>query len=479
MVRVATLVLLALLAACGQAPDEQQLRRDLESRLSAAFEDSVVLDRLQRQGRMEQLDGSRIVHFRARLRVERPLDLGQWGGPNAQLLAGVLGAGSGGISGLTQGGNQPGDQLTVFGTLPYARAGGAWVAAAAPGPVAGQVTGPPGQLAGADRLLALLAETLRAAPANTRPPGARVIEEELEQAKRTIEARIARLQAGFPRAAGTPGGAYHRLASALAADAQARGVRIVILPSAGSVENLQLLRAGTASLAFAQADVAALAHLGQGPFAGTGPHESLRALLALFPEQLHVVVRADDPAQELQALAGRVAALGLPGSGTRVTAGEVLQAAGITVREPDNQAALDPRAALAALAAGRVDVVFLVGAAPFPPLVEASGTARLRLLPIDPDLAGRLAGAGIVQLAIPAAAYPGQSVPVPTLAVPALLLGDASLTEREVLRIGQAVLGRVGEREREPLALMVSQGTAGIGTAVPLHPAARQISGAR
>jgi TRAP-type uncharacterized transport system substrate-binding protein len=127
---------------------------------------------------------------------------------------------------------------------------------------------------------------------------------------------------------------------------------------------------------------------------------------------------------------------------------------------------------LAALAAGRVDAVFLVGAAPFPPVVEAFGAAPLRLLPIEPALAKRFREAGLVPLPIPAGAYAGQGGPVETLAVAALLLVDATLTEQEARRIGEAVLGRVGMREREPLALMVAPGRAGLGIPVPLHPAA-------
>lgn len=472
--------LLALvLAACGQDPDPAQLRRDLEARLATAFPGQVLsLDALDRQGRMAQLDGTRIVYFKARLKVEQPLDLGQWGGPNAQLLAAVTGAGSAGIAGLTQGGNKPGDMLTVFGTLPYRAAQGGWVAAAAPLPSAtAQTAGPPGQLTGPERLLAALGETLRAAPGNTQPSGARVVEEELELARRNIEARLARLTAGFPLAAGTPGGAYFRLATALAADMQGRGVRMVVLPTAGSVENLMLLRQGRATLAFAQADIAALAAAGRGPFAEAGAHDGLRALLALFPEQLHVVVRADDPAQDISGLAGRRAALGLAGSGSRVTATEVLAAASVAVVQPQGSDALDPRAALAALAAQRVDAVLLVGAAPFPPLVEAFGAAPLRLLPLDPALAQRLTGAGVVPLAIPAGAYALQTQPVPTLAVVALLVADESLTEAEARRVGQAVLGRVGSREREPLALMVAPGSAGLGIPVPLHRGAAGLPG--
>lgn len=470
------ILLILLLAACEQKPDVAQLQRDVRARLENAFPGQVlVLEALDRQGRMETLDGGRVVHFKAKLRVARALDLGQWGGPNAQLLASVLGAGSADINGLTQGGNRPGDRLTVFGTMPYRRANGAWTPAAAPGPVDDRIVAPPGQLTGAERLLAGLTETLRTAPVHTSPTGAHVIEQELENARRNIEARLARLTGGYPLAAGPPSGAYTRLANAFSDDVQGHGLTLAVLPTAGSVENLVLLREGRATLAFAQADVAALAAAGRGVFAEAGPYDGLRALLALFPEQLHVVVRADDAARSIADLAGRRAALGPAGSGTRVTATAVLAAAGVTVVEPPGADTLDPQAALAALAAGRLDAVLLVGAAPLPPAVEAFGAAPLRLLPIEPAYAERLRDAGLVPMSVPAGAYAGQNTPVETLAVTALLVVDATLAEPEARRIGEAVLGRVGTQEREPLALMVAPGRAGLGIPVPLHPAAANL----
>lgn len=471
-------LLLLLLAACDQEPGVEQLRRDLQARLDTAFPGQVLaLEELDRQGRMETLDGGRIVHFRAVLRTARPLDLGQWSGPNAQLLAGVLGAGPAGISGLTQGGNQSGDRLTVFGTLPYRLDNAAWTPAAVPRPIESRVAGPPGQLTGAERLLALLAETLRAAPPNTSPSGNRVVEEELETARRNIEARLARLTAGFALAAGPPGGNYARLAGALAQEVQGRGVRMAVLPTAGSVENVAMLRDGRATLAFVQSDVAALAAAGQGPFAAAGAYEGLRALMALFPEQLHVIVRADDPARALGDLAGRRVGLGHAASGSRVTAGQVLRAARVTVEEPAGTDALDPRAALTALTEGRLDAVLLVGSAPYPPITEAFGARPMRLLPIEPPEGAPLRERGFVPLAIPAGAYAGQSSPVPTVAVAALLAVDASLTTAEARRVGEAVLGRVGMREREPLALMVAPGNASLGIPVPLHPAGLELPG--
>lgn len=474
-----TLLLLPalLLAACGRNPDAAQVQKDVEQRLNGAFPNKMLtLESFERQGRMETGEGV-TVFFKTKLKVEQPLDLGKWGGPNAQLLAGIMGAGTSGIAGLTQGGNQTGDRLTVFGTLPYKNSGGAWVPAAVPGPVAKRVEGPPGQLSGAERLLATLTDTLRAAPPNTSPNSARIVEEELQTALRNVNARLARLSAGYPMASGPPGGNYERLAKSLAADAQAQGVKLAVLPTAGSFDNIVLLRRRTAELAFVQADVAAQAVAGKGAFANAGPYEGLRALLALFPEQLHIIVRADDRARRLSDLAGRRVSLGLSGSGTRITATTVLTAARVAITEPPGTEALDPRAALTALKSGELDAVFLVGAVPFLPVVESFGTAPLRLLPIDPAFAERLRPEGIIPLDVPALAYPGQKEVVPTVAVAALLAIDASLTEAEAQRVGEAVLTRVGTRERDALALMVGPATAGLGIPVPLHPAAAKLPG--
>jgi TRAP transporter TAXI family solute receptor len=467
---------LLLLTACSREPDIAQVQRDVEQRLSHAFPAEVLtLESFERQGRMN-VDDSAVVYFKAGLRVDQPVDFGQWGAPNAQLLAGILGAGSKGIAGLRQGGNQTGDRLTVFGTLPYRNDDGTWIPAAAPGPVERRVEGPPGQLSSAERLLAVLGDTLRAAPASTSPAGSRIIEEELETAVRNVNARLVRLSAGYPLASGPPGGAYERVAHALATDVQARGLKLAVLPTAGSVENIALLRQRTAEIAFAQADVAALAAAGRGIFEPTGAYDGLRALLALFPEHLHIVVRADDPARTLSDLAGRKVALGLARSGTRVTATAVLAAANVSVTEAEGADALDPRGALQALAESRVDAVFLVGAAPFQPIAEAFGLMPLRVLPAG-SVAERVKPNGLLPLQIPALAYYGQTEAVPTVAVAALLLVDASLTEAEARRVGEAVLGRVGRQERDTLALMVAPGTAGLGIPVPLHPAAVALPG--
>ena len=54
-----------------------------------------------------------------------------------------------------------------------------------------------------------------------------------------------------------------------------------------------------------QSDVAAAAVAGEGMFSGAGPLDHLRAVASLFPEPVHVVVRADSGIETVADLAGK------------------------------------------------------------------------------------------------------------------------------------------------------------------------------
>ena len=96
------------------------------------------------------------------------------------------------------------------------------------------------------------------------------------------------------------------------------------LSTAGSVENIAGLTAGSLDMALVQADVARLAYLGDGAFAEEPAHTSLRAIASLHPEAVHVVIRANAAIESIAALRGKRVSLGAERSGTRVTAGMVL-----------------------------------------------------------------------------------------------------------------------------------------------------------
>ena len=307
-----------------------------------------------------------------------------------------------------------------------------------------------------------------------------MIEQELAQAWRNIEARQARLRQGLPLAGGAAGSEYARLADAIARLPPGAGLgQVVALQSAGSVENLRLLAEGTAVVAIVQADVALRALQGGAPDWGIPAVPGLRALAALYPEAVHVVVPATSPLSGMAALRGRAVGVGAPGSGARVTAEEVLLAHGLDAAATP-RIALAPEEVAAALASGRVAAAISLSLAPAQAVLRLSEGVPLRFLALEEEAIARLTGpeAPLMRLAIPPATYPGQAGPVRTVATPAALVAADAPTAAEV----GALLAKLFERQGVagtggPAALMIRRETARGPLPLPFHVAARRFFG--
>jgi TRAP-type uncharacterized transport system substrate-binding protein len=155
---------------------------------------------------------------------------------------------------------------------------------------------------------------------------------------------------------GGEGGAYQRFAAAYK-DVFARyGIRVVERPSAGSTENLQRLR----DPAF-EVDAAFV----QGGTARPQEDDTLLSLGGLYYEPLWIFYRMElerggRPLEQLADLKGRRIAVGVPGSGTRHLAHEMLYANQMDARN----ATLVEKGGLGllqAFAAKEVDAAFVVG----------------------------------------------------------------------------------------------------------------------
>jgi TRAP transporter TAXI family solute receptor len=120
-------------------------------------------------------------------------------------------------------------------------------------------------------------------------------------------------------ATGGADGAYYAFARQYARLLADDGISLEVVPTAGSVENLQLLRSGNVTLA-----------LVQGGTASADDRAQLRALGSLFLEPLWVFTREGDRLERLSELRGKRVAVGAVGSGTNLLAMQLLAANGIT-----------------------------------------------------------------------------------------------------------------------------------------------------
>ncbi|MFC4911932.1 TAXI family TRAP transporter solute-binding subunit [Actinomadura gamaensis] len=275
-------------------------------------------------------------------------------------------------------------------------------------------------------------------------------------------------------ATGGEGGVYHALGDAFAATLHDRWkVRATVLTTAASIENLRLLAAHKADLAFTTVDSADLATRGAGPFAG---NVRIAALSGLYDDYLHIVVRADGPIRSVADLRGRRVSTGAAGSGTEVLAGRVLAAAGVRVsgRDAIVRSRLSASASGEALRAGRIDAFFFNGGLPTPAVTDLARTVRVRLLPVGSLVAGLQRSFGEVYLArsIPATTY-GMGREVPTVATPNVLVVRADMPAAEARELTALLFA-----SRSRLAAVHAQArrldrrAALVTYPLPLHPGA-------
>ncbi|MEJ3657704.1 TAXI family TRAP transporter solute-binding subunit [Actinomycetes bacterium KLBMP 9759] len=269
-------------------------------------------------------------------------------------------------------------------------------------------------------------------------------------------------------ASGERGGLYAEFAELLVRRLGAEGLAARGVETGGSVDNIQAVAAGSATLGLTLTDIALTALRGEPPFAAPVP---LHALGRVYENYMQFVVRAEDPARSATDLAGRPVSLGAVGSGAAVFGDRLLAAAGVAA----DVARRPLREAIDALERGSTDALLWSGGIPTPALAELAARRPVRLLPLAEHLPALLArhGSAYGPASVPAGAY-GSAAPVPTVGVANLLVTMPTLAAD----VADVVVGALvaGAPELVPAAALGTQyldQRSLIGTGdVPLHPAA-------
>ena len=158
-------------------------------------------------------------------------------------------------------------------------------------------------------------------------------------------------------ATGAKTGAYYLFAQQYARQLSRDGISLEVVSTAGSVENLDLLRKGEVSLA-----------LVQGGSATDEDKQRLHSIGSLFLEPIWVFTRAQGPIKRFSELRGKRVAVGVAGSGTYLLAVQLLAAAGITAANSTLIQA-DSAQSVTSLKQGTVDAAFFV-VSPVAPLIR-------------------------------------------------------------------------------------------------------------
>lgn len=178
-------------------------------------------------------------------------------------------------------------------------------------------------------------------------------------------------------ATGQPGGTYDALGREYANQLRRQGLRVEIVQTNGSLDNLERLIQGTVDLAFAQGGTTSLV---------SDPPGVLRGLAAIYLEPLWVFYRGQLRGELLSALAGRRIAIGPERSGTEAVSRAILRENGIDASTA-HLVNLTTGEARSQLEAGRLDALFLVGSYQDPAVQALLRRTGIRLLDFGRDTA--------------------------------------------------------------------------------------------
>ena len=253
------------------------------------------------------------------------------------------------------------------------------------------------------------------------------------------------------------------------------GLIAVTQTTQGSIDNVDLLAAGSVESGFVQADVAYQAFAGKGRFAKTGPVTQLRAIANLYPESLHVVVRREAGISKISELKGKRVAIGPPESGSAAVATLLLKAHGLGAKRV-KLSTHDPFTAADEMRAGEQDAIILVAGTPMPAIEELAQDVPIDLLPLSGPEIDRLLRENpfFSRRELPAGVYPG-SPALPTIAVGAQWLTTTDSEADLVYELTRALWHPNTRRllDRSPAnARVIRLETALSGISIPLHEGA-------
>ncbi len=286
-------------------------------------------------------------------------------------------------------------------------------------------------------------------------------------------------------ATATSGGTFYPVGVAIATLTKQvlepeHGIALAAISSAGSEENLRLMRSGEARFAILQGLYGAWARTGEGRLASEPPFDELRSVTALWPNVEHFVIRErfaeTGTVADLAHLEGRRFSIGARYSGTEGSNRHILQALGLDPDKHFNLVYQGYGASADAFQNQRIDGMNTPAGVPVGAVTRTLAASDARILEFDEEQLGRVNRdfSDLWQFfEISADTYPDQPEPVRTIAQANLLAVTADVPDEHVYRVLSTVYENLGFLHAYHAATRSMElDRALTGLPVPLHPGA-------
>lgn len=253
----------------------------------------------------------------------------------------------------------------------------------------------------------------------------------------------------------------------------APNITVTAQTAAAGVENIRLVSNGERDLGMASPNLIAYAQEGVEAFKGE-KIDNIRSIAMMMPMAGHWVIRADAGIKSIADLKGKSVGTGAPGSGDEVVTRQIMELAGITYDDIDEQL-LSFSEQVTAFKDRQLDSMFMMASVPTSSVLDAASQADCALLPVEGDFLDLVLETYpyCYATSISPADYGFLKEEVPTVGLGTCFFTSADLDEEIVYEITKAMfegIETIQGAHKVMEAFTIE--TASEGLSVKLHPGA-------
>lgn len=242
-----------------------------------------------------------------------------------------------------------------------------------------------------------------------------------------------------------------------------------------SAENLNLLQAGRGELALSLADSVSDAWKGNAEAGFPAKLDKLRGLSATYNNYIQIVASADSGIKTLADLKGKRVSVGAAKSGTELNARAILKAAGLSYADLAKVEYLPFGESVELMKNRQLDATLQSAGLGVASIRDLSTSVKIVVVSVPAEVVAKVGDAAYQPAVIPANTYTGQTVDIPTAAIPNFLITHSGVSDDTAYRMTKAMYDNIDTLyAAHNAAKAIKRENAIKGMPVPLHPGAER-----
>lgn len=242
-----------------------------------------------------------------------------------------------------------------------------------------------------------------------------------------------------------------------------------------SAENMNLLQAERAELAWALADSVSDAWNGKEEAGFTQKLDKLRGLSATYNNYIQIVANADSGIKTIDDLKGKRISVGAARSGTELNARAVFKAAGLTYDDFSKVEYLPFGESVELMKNRQLDATLQSAGLGVASIRDLATAVSIIVIPVSEEIVKNVGDAAYQPAIIPANTYPGQTEDLATAAIPNFLVTHSGVSDDLAYEMTKGLYENLDALQASHnAAKAIKLENALNGMPVPIHPGAER-----